>query len=81
MTAKLEAQPRRIGEGHGPSYRVANLASLMTVCAVALDGSTEWTDEIARRIREDVKHVLEWGALLAIDVCEEVETLESRSKK
>ena len=73
--------PSRIGDGHGPSYRVANLSSLMTVCAVALDGSGEWTDTIARSIRQDVKFVLEWGARLASQIGEEVEALESGRDK
>lgn len=74
------ASMKRIGQGHGPSYDVANLASLFTVCAVALDGSNEWSDAVADRIRADIKHVLEWGSLLAEGMVIEIEKLETRGQ-
>lgn len=69
---------RRIGQGHGPSYAVANLASICTVCAIALDGTDDWADDIASSARQDIKHVLELAALLAVDACCEVEKLEAK---
>ena len=72
---------KRIGENCSPSYAVANLASLFTVCACALDGADSFSDEIADRVRQDIKHVLEWGALLATEICAEVEGLEVRGAK
>jgi hypothetical protein len=65
-----------IAENRGPSYNVAQLSSLFTVCAVALDGSDEFSADFADGVRQSVKHVLEWGAVLADDIVEEVEKLE-----
>ncbi|WP_275790467.1 hypothetical protein [Pararhizobium gei] len=49
------------------TYQVANLASLFTVCALALNDVDEWSDEIRKSVTQDVKLVLEMGALLAED--------------
>lgn len=82
MAAPAETRARRIGENPEASYEIANLTSIITVCAVALDGSDEWTDEIARGIRHDVQHVLEWAALIATEINVKVERLEAgRSAK
>jgi hypothetical protein len=66
----------RIAENRGPTYDVAQLSSLFTVCAAALDGSNEYSDDIAEGIRQSVQHILEWGAVLANDICGDVEKLE-----
>lgn len=66
-----------VAENRGASYNVAQLSSLFTVCAVALDGSDEYSEDFADGIRQSVKHILEWGAVLASDICGDVEKLES----
>jgi hypothetical protein len=65
-----------IAEKRGPAYDVAQLSSLFTVCAVALDGADEYCDDVAEGIRQSVQHILEWGAVLASNICEDVEKLE-----
>ncbi len=55
------------GERHCASYAVANLSSLFTVCALALNDVEGWSDEIRKRVTQDIKHVMEMGALLAED--------------
>lgn len=47
--------------------KIANLSSLFTVCALALNDAEEWSDEVAKVVRQDIKHVLEMGALMAGD--------------
>ncbi len=58
-----------------PLGMVANLSSLFTVCALALEGATEWRGDIRDRVTEDVKHVLHFAALIA-----ETEVLEVVAK-
>lgn len=77
--APSATRTRRIGENPEPSYEIANLISLITVCSVALDGADDWTDEIACGIRQDVKLLLEWAALVAVDINVKVERLEMRA--
>lgn len=48
-------------------HATANLASLFTVCALAINETEEWSEEIRRSVTQDVKHVLEMGAVLAED--------------
>lgn len=67
---------KRIADDTSPSYDVAQLASLFTVCAAALDGAEEYADHIKDGIHTDVKHVLEWGAVLAAEIAGDVERLE-----
>lgn len=55
------------GERHSASYAIANLSSLFTVCALALNDVEGWSEEIRRRVTQDIKHVMEMGALLAED--------------
>ena len=69
---------KMIAANRGPTYNVAMLSSLFTVCAAALDGADEFSDEIAEGIRMSVKHTLEWGAVLASDIVGEVEELEQK---
>lgn len=59
----------RPGHQHRTSamYATANLASLFTVCALAINEAEEWSDEIRKNLMQDIKHVLEMGALLAED--------------
>lgn len=61
---------RRPGHQHRDrvSFAVANLAALFTVCALALNEAEEWDDDIRKRVTQDIKHVLELGALLTEDV-------------
>lgn len=61
---------RRPGHQHRDrvSYAVANLAALFTVCALALNEAEEWDDDIRKRVTQDIKHVLELGALITEDV-------------
>lgn len=49
------------------AYAVSNLGSLFTVCALALNDAEDWSEEIRKRVTQDIKHVLELGAVLAID--------------
>lgn len=48
-------------------YQIANLSSLFTVCALALNDAEEWSDEVGEVVRQDIKHVLEMGALMVRD--------------
>ncbi|MBX3598794.1 MAG: hypothetical protein KF874_14600 [Rhizobiaceae bacterium] len=48
-----------------PSYNVFELSSLFSVCALALSASDERADNIADRLRQEIKHTLELGARLA----------------
>lgn len=47
--------------------KIANLGSLFTVCALAVNDAENWSDDVASRVRQDIKCVLEWGALMAGD--------------
>ncbi len=49
-------------------FEIANLGSLFTVCALALNDADDWSDEIRKRVTQDIKFVLEWGARHAEDV-------------
>lgn len=71
----------RIAANRGPSYNVAQLASLFSVCGLALDGVDEYGEEIQRIALQDIKHVLEWGAVLSVDICQEVERLEAKASR
>ena len=66
------------GEKMYPSYSVFDLSSLFSVCALALAGTDEWSEDIADRLRQDIKHVLELGARLAEKVGVEVSHLEGK---
>lgn len=57
-------------ERENVSYEIANLSSLFTVCALALNDAENWSDEVRTRVTQDIKHVLEYGALLAVDAGE-----------
>lgn len=72
---------KRIAEDRGSSYNVAQLASLFTVCAAAMDGAENYADDYRDCIHTDVKHVLEWGAVLAGNIAEDVERLEGQVEK
>jgi hypothetical protein len=56
-------------ERDSTSYAVANLSSLFTVCALALNDAEDWSDEIRKSVTQDIKHVLQMGAILASDAC------------
>lgn len=49
------------------AYAISNLSSLFTVCALALSDAQEWSEEIRQSVTQDVKYVLEMGAMLAED--------------
>lgn len=70
----------RIGANPNLSYRIANLASLFSVCALAIDAAEDLNDNIRRRSAQDIKHVLEWGALCAEDACAEAEEVTDAGK-
>lgn len=53
--------------------KIANLGSLFTVCALAVNDAENWSDDVACRVRQEIRSVLEWGALLTGDVQLEVE--------
>lgn len=53
--------------------QIANLDSLFTVCALAVNDAENWSDDVAARVRQEIRSVLEWGALLTGDVQLEVE--------
>lgn len=53
--------------------KIANLGSLFTVCALAVNDAENWSDDVAARVRQEIRCVLEWGALLTGDVQIEVE--------
>ena len=61
--------------GHLPSAdqrddmvtQIAIISSLFTVCALAVNDAENWRDDIGARVRQDIRSVLEWGALLAGD--------------
>lgn len=63
----------KIAQDRDATYNVANLASLFTVCALAIEAADEYADHIQESAMQDIKHVLEWGAVLAQDVCAQVE--------
>jgi len=69
----------RIAANRGPSYNVAQLASLFAVCGLALDGVEEYSEDIASTALYDIKHCLEWGAVLATDICADVDRLEAKA--
>lgn len=62
------------------SYAMANLSSLFTVCALALSDAQEWSEEIRKSVTQDVKHVLEMGALLAEDAAALAEASEANAR-
>ncbi|MHA6641320.1 hypothetical protein [Mesorhizobium sp. A623] len=51
-----------------PVYAVSNLASLFTVCAMALDGASSFRADIRDRLTKEIEQVLNMGALIAEDV-------------
>lgn len=59
-------------------YEVADLQSLFTVCALALESVDDLREDIRYRKTQDIKHVLEWGARKSDALCERVEKLEGR---
>lgn len=59
------------------SYAIANLSSLFTVCALAINDAEDWSEEIRKSVTQDIKCVLEWGAILATDTCAMAEKLEA----
>lgn len=68
---------KRPGADASPAYRVANISSLFSVCALALESVGEFRDDIRERLTLDIKHVLEMGAVLAEDLISDVERQES----
>ena len=46
-------------------YAIANLASLFTVCAMAVSDIDDWSDDVRKGVTQDIKSVLELGAILA----------------
>ncbi|KQZ31611.1 hypothetical protein ASD50_15210 [Mesorhizobium sp. Root552] len=74
MTAPKETK-NRFGQGHytDPVYAVSNLSSLFSVCAIALDGLSDYDEAHQERGLQDVKHTLELCAVLAVDVAIHVE--------
>jgi hypothetical protein len=47
---------------------VSNLSSLFTVCALAIDGVADFRQDIKERCIEEIRCVLNMGALIAQDV-------------
>lgn len=76
-TAPAAASP--IGHLPGANERddvvtqIAIISSLFTVCALAVDDAENWNDAVGARVRQDIRSVLEWGALLAGDTQLQVE--------
>lgn len=71
----------RIGADADPVYRVANLTSLIAVCAMALDAVDEFNDDIRKRTTMDIKHVLELSTIYAEETIVDVERAISAAKK
>lgn len=64
-----------------PVGMVCNLASLFTVCAHALNDLKDWSDEVRERSTQDIKHVLELGAVMAVDAAIKVEEAVDAPKR
>jgi hypothetical protein len=47
--------------------QIAIISSLFTVCALAVNDAENWSDDVGARIRQEIRCVLEWGALMAGD--------------
>lgn len=56
-----------------PVYAVSNLSSLFTVCAIAIDGADDFREDIKDRLLEEIRCVLNMGAIIAQDVAVLVE--------
>lgn len=50
-----------------PVYKVSNLGSLFTVCALALDSTADWREGIRNRAIDEIVTVLQLGAILSGD--------------
>jgi hypothetical protein len=71
----------RIGADPDPVYRVANISSLIAVCAMALDAVGEFNDDIRKRTTMDIKHVLELSVIYADETTIDVERAISAVEK
>jgi hypothetical protein len=50
-----------------PLYMVSNLGSLFSVCALALEGVAAYREDLRERMTENIRLVLQMGAVLALD--------------
>lgn len=72
--------PGQEGYETDPVYKVSNLGSLFTVCALALDAAHDWCDDIRDRAIDEVKTVLQWGAMLSLDIASAVDKAVTEKK-
>jgi hypothetical protein len=56
-----------------PVYAVSTLSSLFTVCALAIDGTVDFRKDNQERAIEEIRCVLNMGAMIAQDVAVLVE--------
>ncbi|MFI0847774.1 hypothetical protein [Mesorhizobium sp. IMUNJ 23232] len=59
-----------------PVAQVGHLSSIMTVCALALEGAESWNDPIRKRVTQDIVGLLQFGADFAVGVTVAVEAVE-----
>ena len=67
----------KIAANRDHAYHVSQLGSLFSVCALALGAVDDYRDDIRDTAVTEIQQVLEWGAVLAGNVCEEAERLTS----
>jgi hypothetical protein len=63
------------------TYAISNIASLITVCSVALADSSTWGDKVRETITQDIVHVLELAAILAEDAAVLAERETAKASK
>lgn len=56
-----------------PVYQVSNLGSLFSVCAAALEGASIYREDIRERLHDEIRLVLQLGAVLTLDVATTVD--------